>query len=153
MVMDWCDLENFAVEEFFGSELNDDGKGFDDKHEADDWQNECLAGEHGDDAECCAESERACIAHVEFCRRNIEPEKGQICAGDDCAKCGEDQQALGVGEYAEAAEGEDEQTGGETVEAISEIYGVGGGDDDENENGDIPDSQINFLGAGDGHFD
>ena len=35
MVVEGGDPENFAFEEFFGKELDDDGEGFDDKDAAD----------------------------------------------------------------------------------------------------------------------
>ena len=51
VVVDWGDEEDFAAEEFFGGELNDDGEGFDDEDESDHDEGNGGVGHHGDHAE------------------------------------------------------------------------------------------------------
>ena len=47
MMVKRCDVKYFSAKAFFGGELENDGQGFDDKNEADEWQNHDGIGHHG----------------------------------------------------------------------------------------------------------
>ena len=129
--------------------LQDDGDRFDHEHAADDDEQQLLFAADRDHANQPADRERAGVAHEDFRRMAVEPEKAEPGAdqrrADDGQLAGEriernleifgdPEIAAGVGEQRVGERDRDRAADREAVEAVGEIHGVRrAGDDDREE--------------------
>lgn len=150
MMMEWCNFKNlFAIPEFLGGELDDDGADLEDVDTGDDAEDDECVGHHGDDTEIGAECERADVSHVELSGFDIEPEEGDEGSDDEHTDGGEDEKALIVGNEGVDDIIEEEESAGESVESVGDIDRIGHGDDDEDEEGNIEESDFECPEEGD----
>ena len=126
-------LEDALLAEFVAADLEHDGNGFEDEDSSDEGEEEFLADDHGYGADGSAQSERSDIAHEDFCRVGVVPEKTNARSYHRSAEdgefgdqrhalklevVGEDDVAADVGENGECAGGDDCAADGEPVKAI-----------------------------------
>ena len=148
MMMDRRHGENAAAGQFETEHLQNDRDRFDDENAADDGEEQLLFTADRDHADHAADGERAGVAHENFRRMTIEPEKAEAGAdergADDRELAGErikrDLQIFGdakisggVGKQRVGESDRDGATDGEAIEAVGQIDGVGRADDDERE--------------------
>ena len=103
---------------------------------------------HRHDRESRTEREWADISHVELCRLDIEPEKSYQRSAYDQAECWEDREPLIVADKCVYRIVKKKQSSCETIEPVSDIDAIGHRRDDEDEEGDIPDSEIDISKEG-----
>ena len=108
-----------------------------DEDDADERQQEPLAGHERDDGEAGAERERAGIAHEHPRRMGVVPEEAEVRAGDDEREGGDEFLALDEPDDPVGDERDERRTAGEAIEAVGDSDGAGGGDDDERRDRDV----------------
>ena len=128
--------------------LQNDRDRFDDENAADHREQQFLFTTNRDHPDHAADGERAGVAHEDFRRMTIEPEKAEAGADERGANYGEfagerikwDLQIFrdakisgGVGKQRVGKRDRDRATDGETIETVREIDRVGRADDDERE--------------------
>ena len=139
--MEWRHFEDAFSPQLVAADLEDDTQEFNYIDAADEGQEQFLFDEDGDGAHATAEGERADIAHEDFGRVGVVPEKAERGTDHGGAKNSELTRAGDAlefeigGELAVAGEitkpchrgrSNDHQTNGETVEAIGEVDGICG---------------------------
>ena len=137
----------FAAIEFAAPSLPDDGKVFDDVYAAQYGEQQFFADEEGENGDDAAESQRACVAHEDFGRVGVKPQKAQCGTykgrDEDCqlANVGEvdDVEVVGhddvAGEPCQNGQGSAYDggcAGGKAVDTVGEIGGVGDSGHDKN---------------------
>src|ERR1017187_1705188 len=148
-MVDGRHLENSFFAELVGANLQNHRERFDDENAADEGQQKLLLDHDCDGADRATERERAYVAHENFGRMRVVPEKSYGGADHGSAEDSELTDlrhalqfeigrkrgvAAEVGEDGERSGGDHGATDGETVEAVGKIHGVAGPDNhDDNE--------------------
>ena len=81
-------------------------------------------------------------------REDVEPDKANESTNNDGAEGGKNEEALCEGDDSKSAEGGNEKAAGEAVQSVGDVDGVGGGCDDENEEGNVPPINKEIADAG-----
>lgn len=143
MVVERSDSEDLlSIPELLRGDLDDhryDLKEVDSRY---DEQDDERVREHGDDSEIRSEREGSHIPHVEFRRFDIEPEEGDERSDDDHAECTEDEHLMIEGDDRVDRIIEEQQSSGKSIETVGDIHRIRHGDDDEDEDGDIEETEI-----------
>ena len=150
VMMERRHLEDAFFAELVAADLEDDGDRFKDEDAADEGEQQFLADDDSDSADGAAKGQRADVAHEDFSRVGVVPEKADGRANHGSAEdgefanhghalefkvVGEDNVAADVGEYSERTSGDDGAADGEAVEAVGEVDGVGGTHEHEDDEG------------------
>ncbi len=166
MVVDGRHQEDALAGELEGDHLDHHRERLDHEDAADHREQDLLADQHRDGAERAAERERAHVAHEELGRRGVEPEEAQAAADQRAAEdregaaarhvldgqvVGDDGVPGGVGEQQEGARRDHDRADGEPVEAVGEVHGVAGADDDEGGDRDVEPAQVRREVLEEGH--
>ncbi len=138
--------EDALAGEFEGTDLQHHRDGFHDEDATHDEQHDFLPHDDRDHTQRSTQCQGADITHEDLGRIGVEPEKTETGAADGGAEYGEltgarhighaqifgeIQMACDVGENRQRARHHDSRHNGETVEAIGEVHGVAGADNDE----------------------
>src|SRR5579863_977016 len=141
MVVNGGHFEDSLFAQLVAAYLEQNGKRFDDEHAANEGQEQFLADDDRHGADSAAEGERTHIAHKNFGRVGVVPEKADRGAHHGSAKdgeladavkmrkfkvVGEDHVPADVSQDGKRTGGNDGAADGQAVEAVGEIDGVGG---------------------------
>lgn len=134
MVVERGDAEYlFPVPKLLGSDLDDDGKDFQNVDSRDYEQDEQRVRNERDDGEVRAERERSYVAHIELRRLDIEPKERDESANDEQAEGRENEKPAVVADERVDGVIHQENPSRETVESVGNVHGIRHGDDDEHE--------------------
>src|SRR4051812_4814200 len=146
MMMDRRHLEDALTGQLEGRDLHDHRDGFEHEQAADHRQHDLVLHRDRDRAKHAAERQRAGVAHEDRGRRRIEPEEAEPSAEHCATEHGElagardvvDLQIVGehgvageVGDQAKARRGDHHRHDRKAVEAVGQVDGIAGTDDDE----------------------
>ena len=87
--MQRCHAENAFSGELETGDLNHYRERFDNEYTAHDDEHDFLTADDGDQTQRATKCQRPYIAHEDFCRIRVEPEKRQARAGNGAAENGE----------------------------------------------------------------
>ncbi len=134
----------FPVSKFLACDLYEHRKGFKNKNSAHD--HECYhgIGEKCHNGESGTEWERSGVAHEEFCRGNVEPEKCKKNTDNDEGESREDVESAGVGNCSVCHKLEHQESSGESVESVRYIDAVGCRDEYEDKDRNVEKSKVHF---------
>src|SRR5438093_1969642 len=157
MVMERRHPEDTLAGELEAGDLDDDRGGLDDVEPADQRQEQLGLGQHGQRPDGGAERQRADVAHEDFGRMTVEPEKAD--RGPD-QRAAEDRQLAGaphvqdleivggaevagqVRDHAERARGHDDRSHREPVETVGQVHRIRRADDDDHRDGNPPPPEV-----------
>src|SRR5438132_3975247 len=143
VVVDRRHAEDPAVEPPERDHLNHDRQRLEDEQPTHDREEQLGAGEEGEAGEAAAEGQRPGIAHEDAGRGGVPPQESGAGAEHRRRHHGGVDRLVGIdavdGHVAALPEGDDDEgggheggrPGGEAVEAVGQVHGVGRGDDDE----------------------
>src|ERR1700691_2683967 len=157
MMVDGRHLENAFAGEFERHHLHDHRNRFEHEQPPDNGEHDLVLGRDRNGTDQAAERERAGVAHENRRRRRVEPQKTQpgaqyrpaqnskfAGAGDivNLQIIGEYRIAGQVGDHAEARGCDHHRHDGKPVEAVGQIYGVSGADNNERREQDEEPAEI-----------
>src|SRR5579862_8771946 len=138
-MMEWGHFEDAFLAQLIRANLQNDGKRFNDKHTADERQQEFLLDHDGHGADCPAERQRPNIAHENFGWMGVVPKKPDRASDHGSAKDGQFANlrhtlefevggkcrvAAYVGKNSERTRGNHGAADGEAVEAVGQVYSI-----------------------------
>src|SRR6266478_6125221 len=113
MMMNGRHAEDALAAQFEGAHLQNHGKRFNDEDTADEKEQDFLLDDDRDGAQCSAQRQRANVAHEDFGRMRVVPEKSERCPDERAAK------------YSELADGDDRAADRQAIKPVRQVHRVG----------------------------
>src|SRR6266478_1318979 len=113
MMMNGRHAEDALAAQFEGAHLQNHGKCFNNEDTADEKEQDFLLDDDRDGAQCSAQRQRANVAHEDFGRMRVVPEKSERCPDERAAK------------YSELADGDDRAADRQAIKPVRQVHRVG----------------------------
>ena len=153
-MVDGCHPKNPFSFGLIDRNLDDDRKGLEDEDPSHDGQEDLLFGDDGHRCQGTAEREGSYVPHEYLGRIGIEPQKSQSRSHDGSAEYTQfptpagvgDLEVIGelnvpcqIGDKGKCSSCDHDRTNGQAIESIGEVDGIGGSDEDKQDEDDIED--------------
>ena len=126
--------------------MDEHGGGIHDERGAEEQEHELGPGEDGEGAEGGSQPEGAGVAHQEPGGGEVEDEKPEGGAGERPTERPHSAAGVDKAERGESCEGDGDGAGGEPVDTVGEVDGVGGGDEHEGGKRHVERAEMNGIG-------